>query len=190
MKTIVWDVDDVLNELMKTWFESWRDEHRECAVGYSDFKENPPHEILGITEDSYFQSLDSFRLLHYQAMEPLAIMKQWFTEHGNHFHHCALTAVPHRAASVSAQWTLAHFGQWIRTFHFVPSKRYHEAIAQYDRDKAELLKRQQAVDLFIDDSPENVTRAREAGINALLFPRPWNNSSMSVRELLSRVTSL
>lgn len=190
MKTIVWDVDDVLNDLMKMWLESWLNEHPECAVGYADLRQNPPHAVLGITEDCYLESLDTFRLLHYRQMDPLATTKQWFAEHGHRFHHCALTAVPLRAAPISAQWTLVHFGEWIRTFHFVPSKRHREAIAQYDREKAELLKRQQAVDLFIDDSPENVTRAREAGINALLFPRPWNNSSMSVAELLSQVAAL
>ena len=42
MKTIVWDVDDVLNDLMAAWFyEAWLPAHRDCTVTYAQIAQNP-----------------------------------------------------------------------------------------------------------------------------------------------------
>jgi FMN phosphatase YigB (HAD superfamily) len=188
LKTIVWDVDDVLNDLMRSWFLLWRQEHPGCAVNYEDLKENPPHEVLGVTMDRYLQLLDAFRLSSsYRNMAPIKEVRDWFLQNGTRFRHIALTAVPLRAASLSAQWVLRNFGTWIRTFHFVPSKRKEDAIPQYDRDKVDMLQRLGAVDFFIDDNAEYVAAAQNAGINALLFPRPWNHSAVSITETLTRL---
>jgi hypothetical protein len=185
LKTIVWDVDDVLNDLMGSWFRLWRWDHPECLVDYEDLKQNPPHEVLGITMDSCLQSLDDFRKSpSYENMMPIQEVKDWFLQNGNRFRHIALSGVPLRAASISAQWVLRNFGTWIRTFHFVPSRRQDEAIPQYDQDKVDLLQRLEAVDLLIDDNSDHVLAARKAGFDALFFPRPWNRSRMTVTETL------
>jgi hypothetical protein len=186
LKTIVWDVDDVLNDLMGSWFHLWCREHPGCAVGYEDLKENPPHEVLGITMDSYLQSLDAFRLSsQYQNMAPIKEVKDWFLQNGDQFRHIALTAVPLGAVAFSAQWVFRSFGAWIRTFHFVPSRRKDETIPRYEDDKADALRRLGPVDLFIDDNPGHVVAAEKAGIHALFFPRPWNHSGMSITETLA-----
>ena len=188
LKTIVWDVDDVLNDLMRSWFLLWCQDHPRCSVGYENLKENPPHEVLGATRDRYLQSLDAFRNSQaYQDMAPIKEVRAWFLENGSRFRHMALTAVPLRAASFSAQWVFRNFGIWIRAFHFVPSKRKDETIPQYDRDKTDLLQRLGPVDFFIDDNAEHVVAAQNAGINALFFPRPWNHSRMSITETLARL---
>lgn len=188
LKTIVWDVDDVLNDLMHSWVLSWCQDHPRCAVGYEDLKENPPHKVLGITMDSYLRSLDAFRLsLSYQNMVPIREVRDWFLQNGSRFRHIALTAVPLRAASFSAQWVFKNFGIWIRAFHFVPSKREEETIPQYDGDKTTVLQHLGMVDFFIDDHSENVIAAQNGGINSLIFPRPWNPSGMSVTETLARL---
>jgi phosphoglycolate phosphatase-like HAD superfamily hydrolase len=190
-KTIVWDVDDVLNDLMGSWFLVWCQGHPGCTVGYKDLKKNPPHELLGITMESYLQSLDAFRLsASYQGMSPTKAVKDWFLQNGDKFRHIALTAVPLRAASFTAQWVFKNFGAWIRTFHFVPSKRKDEMIPQYEDDKAEALRCLGAVDLFIDDNAEHVGAARKAGIQTLFFPRPWNPGGMSVNEILTRLQAV
>ena len=187
-KTIAWDVDDVLNNLMGEWFLLWRQNHPECTVAYEDLRMNPPHEVLGIAMDTYLQSLDDFRLSpHYENMAPVREVQDWFLHHGDSFRHISLTAVPLRAASSSGRWVLRHFGTWIRTFHFVPSKRKGETIPGYEIDKTESLKVLGPVNLFIDDHPDHVVAAREAGIPALFFPRPWNPSGMSITETLSRM---
>jgi hypothetical protein len=187
-KTIVWDVDDVLNDLTGSWLFAWRQEHPGCGVAYEDLQKNPPHEVLGITVDSYLQSLDSFRRSpQYENMAPIKEVKDWFLQTGDRFRHIALTAVPLRAASASAQWVFNHFGTWIRTFHFVPSKRKDETIPRYEDDKADALRRLGPVDLFIDDYPDHVVAAEKAGIHALFFPRPWNHSGMSITETLARL---
>jgi len=190
-KTIVWDVDDVLNDLMGSWFRLWRQDHPGCAVGYEDLKKNPPHELLGITSQRYLQSLDAFRLSpSYQGMSPTKAVEDWFHQKGDKFRHVALTAAPLRAASFSAQWVFKNFGAWIRTFHFVPSKRKGEAIPLYEVDKTEALERLGAVDFFIDDNEDHVLAARKTGIQALFFPRPWNPGGMSVTEILTRLQAV
>ena len=48
MLTIVWDVDDVLNDLMAVWFrDAWLPKHAACPVRYEEITENPPHRVLG-----------------------------------------------------------------------------------------------------------------------------------------------
>jgi hypothetical protein len=187
-KTIVWDVDDVLNDLMGSWFRLWRQAYPGCGVRYEDLKKNPPHEVLGITMEGYLHSLDAFRLSpSYQHMEPIEEVKDWFLQKGGQFRHLALTAVPLRAAAFSAQWVVRNFGLWIRTFHFVPSKRKDEMIPHYENDKTEALERLGTVDFFVDDHPEHVAVARKAGIKSLLFPRPWNSGRMTVTETLAEL---
>jgi hypothetical protein len=62
MRTIVWDVDDVLNGLMHAWFtRAWMKEHPECRIEYSGLTENPPHSILGVAPEQYLASIDAFR---------------------------------------------------------------------------------------------------------------------------------
>ena len=42
MKTIVWDVDDVLNCLTKEWFENyWLKKNPDCKISYSQINKNP-----------------------------------------------------------------------------------------------------------------------------------------------------
>jgi hypothetical protein len=49
MRTIVWDVDDVLNDLMAQWFSrGWKRERPTGAAEYCDLNENPPHASLGV----------------------------------------------------------------------------------------------------------------------------------------------
>ncbi len=186
LRTIVWDVDDVLNDLMRQWLASWRHSHPGCDLRYEDLKANPPHEALGVTQDRYLRSLDAFRLSRsYQQMTPATEVREWFHGYGRRFRHIALSAVPLRAASVTAEWVFRHFGIWIRTFEFVPSKRRGESIPQYDRYKADVLQRFGDIDFFIDDNDEQIAVARKAGIHALAFPRPWNQSDLSIEETLA-----
>jgi len=125
MKTIAWDIDDVLNDLMLLWFkQKWVAEHRDCRLRYEELTENPPHKLLEVGLNDYLGSLDEYRLSPlYQQMSPIQEVRGWFVKYGGNFRHIALTAVPLIAAPASAQWVFKNFGTWIRTFHFVPSKR-------------------------------------------------------------------
>jgi hypothetical protein len=188
MPTIAWDVDDVLNDLMQVWFEEcWLPAHPTCSVGYPELRVNPPADLLGVPLSDYLASLDEFRLSgRYARLQPRRDVLNWFEEHGEKCHHVALTAVPACAASVSAEWVLRHFGRWIRGFHFIPSPR-REALPEFDRTKADFLRRNPAA-VLIDDNPANVDAARQPGASALLFPRPWNASTMPIPHLLSSLT--
>ena len=45
MKTIAWDVDDVLNDCMRTWFErTWLPAHPGCAVGLRATRGEPAEQ--------------------------------------------------------------------------------------------------------------------------------------------------
>jgi hypothetical protein len=188
MRTIAWDVDDVLNELMRVWLETWwRPAHPECPVGFDELTENPPHRLLGISHTDYLASLDSFRLSEpFARLVPRPEVLAWFERHGASYRHLALTAVPLRCAPASAAWVLQHFGRWLRSFHVIPSPRSAEAIPAYDRSKEDFLRRTGSIDLLIDDNPAHILGAERAGVQGLLFPAPWNKS----RETLSRLLEL
>ncbi len=192
MKIIAWDVDDVLNDLMLLWFEQkWLVENPGCKIQYGDITENPPTGHLNTSLEAYLKSLDEFRLsLMYQQMAPVKEVMNWFVKNGSGFRHIALTAVPRVAASASAQWVLKHFGSWIRTFHFVPSKREVEDIPEYDTDKGDFLKWIRKVDVLVDDSVSNIEAAEGTGVKTIMMPRPWNNSKMSVVEAMKELEKI
>lgn len=186
MLTIGWDVDDVLNNLMRDWLnKEWLPKHAGCHLKYQDIKINPPHKLLSVTRNEYLESLDSFRLTKlYRKMKPVKDVLEWFRSHGTSYRHIAITSVPKIAASSSAGWVFNNFGEWIRTFHFVPSRREGQNIPQYDNDKAGYLKWLNKVDIFVDDNEENIKGAQILGIKCILCPRPWNTGAGSISELL------
>lgn len=188
MITIAWDIDDVLNELMRFWFKEWLILHPQCILKYEQISENPPHRLLGVSKEDYSNSLDEFRLSgRYRAMQPNLEIKKWFLRYGKFFRHIALSAVPQREAPVSAEWAFAHFGIWIRTFHFVPSLRKGEKLPLYDKSKKDFLKWMGKVDIFIDDTEANLSACEELGIKVVLFPQPWNKSKLSIAETLEKL---
>jgi hypothetical protein len=192
MHTIAWDVDDVLNDLMRAWLEAgWKPAHPDCVLCYEQLTANPPHALLGARLDEYLASLDAFRLsADFADLTPRPEVLRWFESEGMRFHHLALTAVPLRAAPASAAWVLRHFGRWIRSFHFVPSPRPGDRKATYDSSKEAFLRRHGNIDLLIDDNPAHVEGARRAGVRGILFPRPWNKATHSVAEVLAEVSRL
>ncbi len=187
MKTIIWDVDDVLNDLMYYWLtKKWLPEHPDCKVCFEQITENPPHRIINATEEEYQQSLDAFRVSKdYQAMKPNKEVLAWFEKYGDKARHLVLTAVPLKMAHISAAWVTRHFGQWIRGFHFIPSKRSGEQIPEYDKNKPEFLKRLGEFDLFIEDTEKNIEGIEK---KSLLVSRPWNKSKDSMQDVLVKIT--
>lgn len=192
MLTIAWDVDDVLNNLMYEWFtEEWMAKRPRCALKYADLKINPPHEILSTSLDEYLGSLDLFRSAkYYQQMRPVQEILEWFRGCGKNYRHIALTAVPAKAASFSASWVFNNFGQWIRTFHFIPSKRKGEANPQYDNDKIDYLQWLNRADILVEDKEENIRSAAKINIKGVLIPRPWNSARCTIGESLRLLENL
>ena len=192
MKTIVWDVDDVLNDLMRTWFERcWAPSHPDCPIGYGQISENPPHELLGVSKSEYLASLDDFRVSEIaREMAPVPEVLVWFRQYGDRFRHAALTATPLHTAPTSAAWVMRHFGAWIRSFHVIPSPRQGEPIPVYDQSKEDFLRWWGQADVLVDDSPLNVASAQALGIGAVLIPRPWNQSQTTFAEALDVLTGL
>ncbi len=80
MVTIAWDIDDVINNLMREWFEKkWLVDHEDCPLSYNGLLENPPNKILGISLNKYLNSLDQFRhSKEYMMMKPMVQVEQWF----------------------------------------------------------------------------------------------------------------
>ena len=188
MKTIVWDVDDVLNNLMQAWFEhAWKPVHQ-CSITYAGITENPPHRVLGMGESEYFASLDRFRQSDAaKCMSPNRTILRWLESHGDCYRHVALTARPLSSTPQAAEWLFRHFGKYFRCFGVVPS-RPDPATPRYDSNKGDFLAWLGGADLLVDDSPENVELAESLGIHAVLHPQPWNRAAESVDAILRNLT--
>lgn len=180
MKTLTWDVDDVLNHLMRDWLEiAWLPDHPECTVTYAQIRENPPERILGVSQETYLNSLDDFRQARGHALKPDPTVLAWFRNHGHRFRHMALTRVPLRFAPTSAAWIMKHFGNWIRSFNVVPSPRVDAPHIEYDASKAEFLDWLGGSDMMIDDSPKTIEEVGRHSVPTLLWPQPWNDSRLT-----------
>jgi len=191
VKTIVWDADDVLNDLMHTWFtEWWLPDHFDCGVSYQDLVENPPHNILKVSLAEYLESLDAFRFSRLSSLKPVPEVREWFQLHGSQFRHIVLTAVPIHTAGLAAAWVFEHYGAWVRSFNLVPSRRIGENIPVYDQTKKDFLSWWKKADIIVDDSSVNIQSARELGLQTVLMPQPWNSSSLSLSAALSKLTLL
>lgn len=189
MRTIVWDMDDVLNELMLTWFtEFWRPSHPACELTYVDLSENPPDRLLGVTRSEYLCSLDTFRMSERaRDMQPNPAVLEWLRNCGSRDRHIVLTARPLDSASHAAEWVFRNFGAYMRAFG-VASTRLTPGAPAYDRDKSDFLRWFGKADILVDDSEENLRAAAEIGIRGVLYPQPWNHSSRTVRETLESLS--
>ena len=175
---VVWDVDDVLNELMREWFEDWwRPRNPDCAHGYADIAANPPHAVLGIPEATYLTSLDEFREERFAKLVPRAEVLEWFSAQGHRAHHVALSAPPEAFAHASASWVIRHFGRWIRTYAFVPARRGRADVADPQVAKREYLEWLGHGDVFLDDRADNVEHVRDLGLKGIVVPQPWSVSA-------------
>jgi len=177
----------VLNDLMRAWFtEKWLPEHPLCATRYEELTQNPPHELLGTTEEDYLSSLDSFRLsAPGRDLPPNQAVIAWFEREGSRYRHLALTATPIINAQHAASWVLHHFGRWIRTFAYVPSGRPSDPLFAYDRSKNEFLSWWGKADIVIDDNPHHTAAAAQLGICTYLVPRPWNKAEGTLTDILA-----
>jgi len=191
MLTIAWDVDDVLNELMRVWFaEIWELSHPDCGLHYDDIRENPPDRILGIEREEYLRSLDLFRTSERaRRMAPNCAVLHWLELYGSKCRHIALTARPLDSVPAAAEWVFRHFGGHLRSFGVVPS-RLDPDMPVYDADKGGFLRWFSGSTVLVDDSAENVCAAKASGVQGLLYPQPWNESSNTVAEALDHLTGM
>jgi hypothetical protein len=191
VQTIVWDIDDVLNGLMRAWFEQrWQAAHPGSGVSYEDLKENPPCRALGMDMAEYLASLDEFRLSPQgRELAPNRDVLEWLDLNGAAYRHVALTARPMETAPQAADWLFRHFGRYFRCFGVVPS-RPETAAPVYDRHKGDFLEWLGQADFFVDDSQENVTLAAGLGVTSILYPQPWNRSQDTVSDVLRSLTTV
>jgi hypothetical protein len=189
---VVWDVDDVLNELMREWFEDWwRPRHPECTRCYGDIAANPPHTVLEISEAAYLVSLDEFRAERFDRLIPRPEVLEWFAREGHRANHVALSAPPEAFAHVSASWVIRHFGQWIRTYAFVPARRGRAEVADPKLAKREYLRWLGHGDVFLDDRADTVQNVRALGVHGIVVPQPWSTSEhQSLDGALSELTTV
>jgi hypothetical protein len=82
-----------------------------------------------------------------------------------------------------------HFGAWIRCFGVVPT-RLQEGLPIYDQTKGQYLAWLSRGDIFVDDSTENIREAHSLGLRTLQPAQPWNNSQVTVSELLRQLSSM
>jgi hypothetical protein len=191
MLTVVWDVDDILNDLMYQWFTShWLVEHPDCRVSFSQLTCNPPHTVLGVERSEYLRSMDRFRRTEQAcSMMPNAQILGWFREEGRRCRHIALTARPLETAPDVAHWVMQHFGAWIRCFGVVPT-RTDPGVPTYDRTKGEYLAWLKRGEVLIDDSTDNILEAESLGLGTLQPAQPWNSSTLTIPQLLQALSEM
>ena len=188
LKTIAWDIDDVLNDLTEAWFEhAWKREHA-TSLRFDELTENPPHRILGVPLAEYLASLDAFRASAFESLPVRPDVLQWFEKYGAAFRHVALTATPFASAPLSAAWVLRNLGRWIRVVGFIPSPRPNDLPPKYDETKGAFLEWWGKSDYFVDDRPDNCADAQAAGITTFLAPRPWNDATENPLTKLAAVS--
>jgi hypothetical protein len=192
LKTLVWDVDDVLNDLMREWLEQHRRaQPNGCRISYEQLTENPPHALLDIALEQYRASLDAFRASERgRDMAPDRAVLDWFEQRGARARHVVLTATPRLAAPFVASWVMRHFGRWIHTFAVLPSPREGDQVVRHDASKAEYLRWLGRADAFIDDDPRNLADAEQEGVRCFPVPRPWNRARGSIADVLEQLTAL
>lgn len=187
--TVVWDVDDVLNDLLAAWLaQVWASEHPDRPIAYRDVRANPPNELLRIERGAYLASLDDFRTGGgYAGMPPNPRVLAWLEANGDRCHHVALTSTAFRAVPTTAAWVLRHFGRWIREFAFVPAERPGEALPRYDENKGAWLARRGVTAVLVDDGPGNLAAAAAAGAATVCWPQPWNGAVSTHDEALAEL---
>lgn len=162
-----------------------------CKLNYNELVENPPHNILGIDLQEYQNSIDAFRHSKlFEDMPPNTEVLEWFRKYGQQFRHIALSAVSRNSVTASASWLLTHFGDWIRTFTFIPSQRSGENLPLYDLTKADYIKWLNKADVLIEDNKNNIAGLEQLNIRRFIVARPWNSSKIGVKELLSILTDM
>ena len=191
MLTLVWDVDDILNDLMYQWFiHAWLAEHPHCSISYRGLTSNPPHAVLGVGLSDYLESMDRFRGTRRAIeMAPNPEVLAWFREEGHRFRHVGLTARPLESAPDVAHWALRHFGAWIRCFGVVPS-RPDLNVPVYDHNKREFLSWLGRGDVLIDDLTENIHQAASLGLRTFQPAQPWNQSQLTIAAVLDQLSQL
>lgn len=191
MLTVVWDVDDILNDLMHQWFHhAWLAEHPECPIAFSGLSCNPPHTVLGVDRSDYLESMDRFRRTERACtMAPNPEILGWFREEGHRFRHIALTARPLETAPDVAHWVMRHFGAWVRCFGVVPT-RTEPGVPIYDQTKGEYLAWLRRGDILIDDSTDNILQAAALGLRTLQPGQPWNKSTATVPQVLQALSQM
>ncbi len=191
--TLIWDLDDVLNDQTRLWLErSWCVAHPDKAVTYDELTENPPHRILGVTREEYLASMDEFRAS--SAGVRLRVPDEvtaWFRSNGRRARHVVVTACPQRFAADRARWVYENLGPWMCGVHVVPSPRPGDTVQLQDRTKSDWLRwfgRSDAV--LIDDAPEYISAARNLSMRAIVVPHPWNGASGTRADALRQIDSL
>ncbi len=177
---IVWDLDDVLLPFTEWWFADYcRMEKPDCSLEYAGLTENPPHRVLGISIGTFLRSIDRFRISDAAAeIPPHPEVYDWFAGSGDRFRHFILTARPADMVEPARRWSNRNLGKWIEGFDFVPVRAPGQTTINHFPSKVRYI-RENLPDCvcFIDDNEKTVEEvSRLSGIQALLFPQPWNSA--------------
>ena len=183
---LIWDIDDVLNELMSLCISTTAQKLKP-GIKFEEVKNNPPLPELACSLDEFRNILDQCRDQYLYSRAPRKEIIDFFRIWGEKFRSITLSSAPMSMAPRSSEWVLFHLGSWIQGTIFVPSPRKNVIQgATLFASKAEAVL---ALDgILIDDMPINVEAVKAAGGRALYFPAPWNeNRDMSIEEFFSEL---
>lgn len=186
MTVLVWDIDDVLNDLTAEWLFS---------IGHNKITKKDQltspdfHTFLGWSREEYLHSIDNFRVESFRNLEPNKLVFD-FMSTTQFCSHILLTATPLVSAPHSAEWAIRHFGSLVDGVLFAPSAR--PGVPSTGKSKLDQLSMITATGetvLCIDDLPENVAHARRSGAEGILWPQPWNNACLTVSAVFNFINT-
>jgi len=189
----VWDVDDVLNPLMRDWLEYQKQLGSVCSkFEYADLINPDFSETLGWPRQKFLFALDEFRLKFQRRLEPNKLIKNWFRQNqAMNVKHVALTATPRTVSDVSRDWVSQNFGEFVDDFHLAPSARDTDLLPRKRKQDFYMeFKAEYREVIAIDDRPDNLNDARDAGISILCWPQPWNGSLLDSESTLKELSKM
>jgi len=186
-KLVLWDIDDVLNQLMALWLATSAARLNVMLPSYDNLSQNPPHLLLGVEKEAYLASLDHCRANFLYSQPPREELLDFFREYGGKIRSMTLSCVPVSFAPRAAQWVLEYFGLWLQATLFVPSPR--SGITVYSKTFASKAEAALALGgILVDDNPVLVEQTLTDGGEAILFPAPWNsNNSLGIEQFLDQL---
>ncbi len=119
MTTLVWDIEDVVNELTAQWLATINHNtiSTNCQTTNSDF-----HTFLGWSRDEYLHPIDGYKDEDYRDFAPNKLVIGLMSE-AEFCSNILLTATPLNSAPHSAELTLRHFSSLIDGIPIAPSNR-------------------------------------------------------------------
>lgn len=187
MKTIIWDVDDTLNNFRFDWFLHNKEELKKIDhdISYDYFNIKNPYNILNDNKDTFIKSLKDFKNYNHFKITVNKEIYNWFYKYGKNYNHIILTKCSKDYFEFAVNFVNKYFGKWIQSYNYISGNK-KDNLNEF-LTKAEFIKKYfKEIKYFIDDSEKNCKQVEELGIKTFCPKQPWNNG-MDIKDILEEL---